>query len=158
MYFLFFDTNHYQAFKHLTCRLLRSKGPSIIDIDQLADSQIQITVFWRNFMNFQIRCIVNSLKNCILHPKKCTDKRDVHVVLFSLLADQLSSQFLIFYGWPKENCPISETEQFFLSTLLIFLSSLDIREWPIFKKDWPKKYPVSEGASIWLWSITLGNQ
>ena len=42
MFFLFFDTNHYQAFKHLTCRLLRSKGPSIIDIDQLSHSQIQI--------------------------------------------------------------------------------------------------------------------
>ena len=26
MYFLFFDSNHYQTFKHLTCRLLRSKG------------------------------------------------------------------------------------------------------------------------------------
>ena len=34
------------------------------------------------------------------------------------LADQLSGQFLICFGWPKENCPVSETGQFFLSTLL----------------------------------------
>ena len=31
-YFLFFDKNHYQAFKHLTCRLLRSRGHLKLDL------------------------------------------------------------------------------------------------------------------------------
>ena len=52
-------------------------------------------------------------------------------------------------SWPT-NCPVNfsfflvglkkltrlRDQTIFLSTLLIFLSSLDIREWPIFKKDW----------------------
>ena len=50
--------------------------------------------------------------------------RDVHVVLFSFLADQLSGQFLIFFGQPKKNWLVSETGQFFLSTLLNFLSGI----------------------------------
>ena len=58
------------------------------------------------------------------------NKRDVHVVLVSLLANQLSGQFLIFFGQPKKNWPVSATGQFYLSTLLIFFSSLDIRAWP----------------------------
>ena len=35
------------------------------------------------------------------------DSSPVHVVLVSLLVDQLSGLFLIFFGWPKKNCPIS---------------------------------------------------
>ena len=31
----------------------------------------------------------------------------VHVVLVSLLVDQLSGLFLIFFGRPKKNCPVS---------------------------------------------------
>ena len=45
----------------------------------------------------------------------------VHVVLVSLFGRpvvQLSGQFLISFGWPKENCPVSRIGQFFLSTLL----------------------------------------
>ena len=38
------------------------------------------------------------------------------------LADQLSGQFSIFFGWPKENCPVSQTGQFFCSLSWIFCS------------------------------------
>ena len=31
----------------------------------------------------------------------------VHVVLVSLLVNQLFGLFLIFFGWPKKNCPDS---------------------------------------------------
>jgi hypothetical protein len=40
----------------------------------------------------------------------------------------LSSQFVIFFGRPKENYPVSETGQFFLSTLLIFFCPVYISE------------------------------
>ena len=36
------------------------------------------------------------------------------------MVDQLSGQFLIFFGRPKENCPISETGQFFFVHCLEF--------------------------------------
>ena len=49
------------------------------------------------------------------------DKRDGHVVLVSLMADQLFGQFLI----GKKNWPISETEQLFLSNLLISYVQLE---------------------------------
>jgi hypothetical protein len=42
------------------------------------------------------------------------------VVLVSLLADQFSSQFIMFFGWPKKKLPILKTGHFLLSTLLIF--------------------------------------
>ena len=55
------------------------------------------------------------------------------------LADQLSGQFLISFGWPKENCPVSETGQLvgqetdqnhmdvpFLGSLTIQVKSLTI--------------------------------
>ena len=42
--------------------------------------------------------------------------------------------FSLFWTGQKKNWPVSETGQIFLSTLVIFLSSSDIGEWPIFKK------------------------
>ena len=48
----------------------------------------------------------------------------VHVLLVSLFGIPIVGSISHFFGWPKENCPISETGQFFLSTLLNFLSSL----------------------------------
>ena len=50
-----------------------------------------------------------------------------------------TSQFLIFFGWPKKKltCLRDRTIIFFVHSLDL-LSSLDIREWPIFKKDWTK--------------------
>ena len=85
--------------------------------------------------------------------KKMTSKNDVHVVFVSLLADQLSCQFMIFFGRPKWNCPLSGTGQFFLSTLLIFFCPV---HWTIFfwltkknekltrqlvsQRDWPKPH------------------
>merc|ERR1712051_618964 len=35
------------------------------------------------------------------------DKSPVHVVLVSLLVDQLFGLFLIYFGRPKKNCPVS---------------------------------------------------
>ena len=40
------------------------------------------------------------------------------------LANQFSSQFLIFFGQPKENWTVTETEHFISPPLLKFLSSL----------------------------------
>ena len=48
---------------------------------------------------------------------KCPFGRDVHVVLVSLLANQLSGQFLIFFVRPKNNCPVSDTRQFIFCPL-----------------------------------------
>ena len=48
----------------------------------------------------------------------------VHVVLVSLLVDQLSSLFFPFYGWPKKNCSVSGNflsgSDFFWSTKFLF--------------------------------------
>ena len=48
----------------------------------------------------------------------------VHVVLVSLLVDQLSSLFLPFYGRPKKNCSVSGNfwsgSDFFWSTKFLF--------------------------------------
>ena len=66
------------------------------------------TAFWQKHM---ISMILRS---------KANNSRDVHVVLVSLLADQLSSQFFFIFWSPKKNWPVSETGNFFLSTLLNF--------------------------------------
>ena len=48
--------------------------------------------------------------------------------------------FSFFLVGQKKIDPSQRPDIFFLSTLLIFLSGLDIREWPIFKKrEWAKK-------------------
>ena len=71
------------------------------------------------------------------------------------MAAQLSGQFLIFWGWPKRNWPVSETRQsIFLSTLLIFCPVSEteqfsfgrpkkMRNWPrqlVGQRDWPKPH------------------
>ena len=65
---------------------------------------------------------------------------DVHVVLVSLLADQLSGQFLIFFGRPKKKLSTLRDWTIFLSTILISFVQSQIRGWPIFKKYWTKKF------------------
>ena len=78
----------------------------------------------------------------------------VHVVLVSLLVNQLSGLFLTFFGWPKKNCTVSgnfwsgsdffgqpnfflvyqkfpETDQKFPETGQLFFG------WP---RDWPKPH------------------
>ena len=52
--------------------------------------------------------------------KVSKDKRDVHVVLVSLLADQLSSQFLVLFWSAQKNVQSQRSDNIFLSTLLIF--------------------------------------
>ena len=57
------------------------------------------------------------------------NNRGVHVILVSLFGRPIVQSIShFFFGQPKENCPCSETRQFFLSTLLIVLSSLDVRK------------------------------
>ena len=55
----------------------------------------------------------------------------VHVVLVSLLLHQLSSLFLIFFGRPKKNCPVSGNF------------------WSISGNFWYTKVP-----SMWFWSVS----
>ena len=63
------------------------------------------------------------------HPAICSsDKilskevKDVHVVLVSLFGRP--SQFLIFWGQPPKNCPVSETKHFcFVHSLEFFVHS-----------------------------------
>ena len=74
----------------------------------------------------------------------------VHVVLVSLLTDQLSGQFLIFLVGQNKNCPVSESRQFSFVHSLVFLSSLDIREWPIYKKDWTIFLGPTKKMRNWL--------
>ena len=105
------------------CLIVRVKDGAIIDHNVPKNFLKQYFLF---FCTFVFVRYTNSLVNptfrfqkiLILYRSRLN--RDVHVVLFSLLADQLSGQFLIFYGLPKENCPISESGHFFLSTLLNF--------------------------------------
>ena len=58
----------------------------------------------------------------------------VNVVLVSLLVDQLSGLFLIFFGRPKKNLSSIRS---FLFTLLNFLSSLFQK-----MRSWPKKWEI----------------
>ena len=85
---------------------------------------------------------------------KTGQDRDVHVVLVSLLAYQLSSQFLIFFCSSKKKLSsLRDQTIHILSTLLIFLSSL------LWKLDTLKKNqengqnincPVSETGQFFL--------
>ena len=63
-------------------------------------------------------------KQCLVTKKIKSDKSPVHVVLVSLLVDQLSSLFLPFYGRPKKNCSVSGNfwsgSDFFWSTKFLF--------------------------------------
>ena len=70
----------------------------------------------------------------------------VHVVLVSLLVDQLSGLFLIFFGRPKKNCPVSGN---FWSASGNFWS-VSGNFWSNKKKfNWPKKILVYQ-KEIWL--------
>ena len=61
--------------------------------------------------------------------------RNIYVVLVSLLADQLSSQFLIsFLVGQKEIVQSQTPDNFFLSTLLIFLVQSLIKRMANFQK------------------------
>ena len=72
----------------------------------------------------------------------------VHVVLVSVLVDQLSGLFLIFFGWPKKICPVSGNfwsgsdlfgpPSFFLVYQNFFLVHQKIRSWPKKFRDSPK--------------------
>ena len=92
-------------------------------------------VIIENFFKIQLSFLVQ---------RKGTEKRwllirDVHVILVSLLADQLSTQFLIFWVGQKK---IRDWTIYILSILLIFLSSQDIREQRVtnFQKILDKKF------------------
>lgn len=77
-FFLYFDKNHYQRFKHLTCRLLRSKGQ--LKLDQLGH---------------------------VSGPKFCTDF-DVQQLGVALKSDQLTGKLVQFYcaKSPEDQCMI----------------------------------------------------
>ena len=68
--------------------------------------------------------------------KTMKNKGDVHVVLVSLLANH-------FFGRPKRIDCLRD-RIFFCPLSWFFLSSLDIREWPIFKKKNEQKIQDSE--------------
>ena len=78
-----------------------------------------------------------------------------NVVLVSLLANQLSGQFLIFLGRPKKNDQSQRPDKFFFVQSLDFLSILDIREWPISKKDWTKIQEGGQKKLSGLWAGTI---
>ena len=73
--------------------------------------------------------------------------REVHVVLVSLLADQLATFHL--FGQPKKIGSSQRLDNFFYLLSWVFLSSLDIREWPIFKKDGKKNSKVWTKEIVW---------
>ena len=72
----------------------------------------------------------------------------VHVVLVSLLVDQLSGLFLTFFGRPKKICSVSGNfwsgsdffgrPNFFLVHQNFFFLYQKIRAWPKKIRDWPK--------------------
>ena len=51
-----------------------------------------------------------------------------HILLVSLLVDQLSGLFFIFFGRPKKNCPVSETGQKNFGQSLNFFRSVSLLE------------------------------
>ena len=71
--------------------------------------------------------------------RRLPDISPVHVVLVSLLVNQLSSLFLIFFGRPKKNCPVSGN---FWSVSDFFWSGSDFLVQPCFKIGHPV---ISEG-------------
>lgn len=79
-FFLFFDKNHYQRFKHLTCRLLRSKGQ--LKLDQLGH---------------------------VSGPKFCTDF-DVQQLAVALKSSQLVGKLVRFYCQEGDHCPMLDDQ------------------------------------------------
>ena len=69
------------------------------------------------------------------------------MVFVSLSVDQLSGLFLIFFGRPKKNCPVSETGQkkILVSLWIFFVHPLIERLTKKIQRLWPKFFcPVSE--------------
>ena len=73
--------------------------------------------------------------------------RGVHVVL-SLFADQLSGEFLNFFGRPNENCPVSETRHFFVHSFLKIGHSLISRLDKKKSREWAKKIVLTIGNRL----------
>ena len=96
--------------------------------------------------------------------KKSWYKNPVHVVLVSLLVDQLSSLFLTFFGWPKKN--LFSLREFLVSLWIFFGQALIF--WYTKKKFWytkkklggPKKsepdQKFPETDQIFFWSTKKG--
>ena len=63
-----------------------------------------------------------------------------------------------FFFVGQKNWPVSETGHFFVHSF-DFLSSLDIREWPIFKKDWTKnsrEWTKKKLSGLWDRTFSFG--
>ena len=70
------------------------------------------------------------------------------MVFVNLLVDQLSGQFITFLVGPKKFTRLKDRAICFVYSLL---SILDIREWPIFKKEWTKKMSGLWDRTIFIW-------
>ena len=68
----------------------------------------------------------------VLNPKVISG---VHVLLVSLLVDQMSGLFLIFFGRPKKNCPVPGN---FGSVSVNFWYTKKKFGWPKIPRAWPK--------------------
>ena len=82
----------------------------------------------------------------------------VHVVLVSLLVDQLSSLFLSFFGRPKKICSVSGNfwsgSDFFWSTKFLFGVPKIPRDWPKIPWDWTIFFLVDQKK--WEKDRTIG--
>ena len=79
---------------------------------------------------------------------KSTIKRGVHVILVSLLADQLSGQFLIFLGRPKKIDPPQRPDKFFFVHALDLFCPVQILESDQFSKKTGQKIQESGQKKI----------
>ena len=124
-----------------------------------------------SFLDFQILCfclflIVESQTNFVLPIDHffslgplTSDISGVHVLLVSLLVDQLSGLFLIFLVDQNKNCLVSETGQknfgqsmnFFWSVSLLEGGQKNSETDPKKLRDWPKFFcPVSETGQFFF--------
>ena len=116
--------------------LLASNKVSILGVESLLSCSAWLFLWCKN-APFLHNIGVNKISSIEL--KNSTSP--VHVVLVSLLVDQLSSLFLIFFGRPKKICPVSDL---FCSLSWIFCPVF-FKKWEIDRtigqpRDWPKPH------------------
>ena len=109
---------------------------------------LSFPVMWVPFHNDHVvvkLLWVREVPNAIRWLKKSTTttphRSGVHVLLVSLLVNQLSGLFLIFFGRPKKICPVSDL---FCSLSWIFCPVF-FKKWEIDRtigrpRDWPKPH------------------
>ena len=108
--------------------IIYSRKPKCVNI--LLDWLVQIV------HQFPIRCQEKIYSFCRLYGRKMsTQGSPVHVVLVSLLVDQLSGLFLTFFGWPKKN--LFSLREFLVSLWIFFGQALIF--WYTKKKFWYTK-------------------